>query len=98
MLYEVITFNPEPDSEEEEWAEKYGIEGMNVPGGDRIFFGLVAIAADQEEAIPTLDPTREEQLEYDITRIISRVQSAKKPKIGIISTLPVFGSPPMPMT
>ena len=51
------------------------------------------MAADQEEAIPMLDPTREEQLEYDITRIISRVQSPKKQKIGIISALPIFGQP-----
>ncbi|QTA78541.1 putative ABC transporter domain-containing protein [Desulfonema limicola] len=86
--------NPRPDSEEEEWANKYGIEGNNMPMGDKIYFGLAAMAADQEEVIPMLDPTREEQLEYDLTRMISRVQSPDKQKIGIISSLPVFGQPP----
>jgi len=90
----VEVLNPKPDSEEEEWANKYGIEGNNMPMGDKIYFGLAAMAADQEEAIPMLDPTREEQLEYDVTRMISRVQSPKKQKIGIISALPVFGQPP----
>ncbi|MGE0083508.1 MAG: GldG family protein [Desulfococcaceae bacterium] len=90
----VEIYNPKPDSEEEEWAGKYGMEGANLPTGDKVYFGLVALAGDQEEAIPMLDPTREEQLEYDITRIISRVQSSKKKKISIISSLPVFGQPP----
>ena len=57
----------------------------------------MAVAADQEEVIPSIDPTREAHLEYDITRIISRLQSPTKPRIGIISDLPVFGSPPMGM-
>lgn len=86
--------NPRPDSEEEEWADNYGIEGNNMPMGDKIYFGLAAMAADQEEVIPMLDPAREEQLEYDLTRMISRVQSPDKQKIGIISSLPVFGQPP----
>ena len=43
--------------------------------------------ADQEEAIPLLDPTGEKHIEYDITRIISRVQSPEKLKIGVITTL-----------
>jgi ABC-type uncharacterized transport system involved in gliding motility auxiliary subunit len=92
----VEVFNPRADTEEEEWAQKYGINAMNLATGDRLYFGLVAVAADQEEAIQSLDPTREEHLEYDITRIITRVQAPKKHKIGIISGLPVFGQPPMP--
>ncbi|MEZ4525027.1 MAG: GldG family protein [Desulfobacterales bacterium] len=90
----VEIYNPKPDSEEEEWADKYGMEGANLPTGDKVYFGLVALSGDQEEAIPMLDPTREEQLEYDITRIISRVQSSKKKKISIVSSLPIFGQPP----
>lgn len=87
----VEVLDVKPDSEEEEWAQKYGIDPIDMPTGDRIYFGLVAMAADQEETIPTIDPTREENLEYDITRMISRVQSPKKSKIGIISSLPVMG-------
>jgi ABC-type uncharacterized transport system involved in gliding motility auxiliary subunit len=88
-------YNPKIDSEEEEWAIKYGLRGMDLPTGDRIFFGLVALAADQEEAMPVIDPAREAHLEYDLTRMISRVQTAKKLKIGIVSGLPIFGAPQM---
>jgi ABC-type uncharacterized transport system involved in gliding motility auxiliary subunit len=88
-------YNPKMDSEEEEWAIKYGLQGMDLATGDRIFFGLVALAADQEEAIAFIDPAREAHLEYDLTRMISRVQKAKKLKIGIITGLPIFGAPSM---
>jgi ABC-type uncharacterized transport system involved in gliding motility auxiliary subunit len=93
----VEIFDPQPDSEEEEWAQKFGIEGIALPSGEQVYFGLVVMAADQMETIPFLDPTREAHLEYDITRMISKVQTAKKLKIGINSSLPVFGSPPMGM-
>jgi ABC-type uncharacterized transport system involved in gliding motility auxiliary subunit len=88
-------YDPRPDSEEEEWAQKYGIQGIDLPTGETLYFGLVATAADQEETIPFLDPTREENLEYDITRIIARVETAGMPRIAIISALPVMGRPPM---
>ena len=87
-------YDPKPDSEEEEWAQKYGIRGINLPAGDTFYMGLAAMSADQEEAIPFLDPAGEERLEYELTRIISRVQSAEKQKLGIVSDLPVFGGPP----
>jgi len=87
-------YNPAPDSEEEEWALKYGVEGLNLPSGERMFFGLVATAADLEETMKMLDPSKEDHLEYDITRMITKVQSPEKRKIGIISSLPVFGAKP----
>lgn len=79
------------DSEEEEWAQKYGIRGIDMPNGERIYLGLVAESADQEQTIPMLDPASENQLEYDITRLISLVQTARQQKIAVISGLPVFG-------
>ena len=86
-------YDPKPDSDEEEWAQKYGLRPMQLGTGSKIYSGLVFVAADQEETIPWLDPTREELLEYDITRIIQRLQSYKRKTIGIISPLPVFGAP-----
>ncbi len=79
------------DSEEEDWARRYGLEGVDLPSGERIYLGLIAESADQERAIPMLDPSAEAQLEYDVTRIISMVQSPKKQKIAVVSGLPVFG-------
>ncbi|PID73133.1 MAG: hypothetical protein CSB33_05360 [Desulfobacterales bacterium] len=91
------TISPKPDSDEEEWAAKYGIKGTPLPTGDTFYLGVVALSADQEETIPMLDPTRENQLEYDLTRIISRVQAPRQLKISIMSGLPVFGAPGQPM-
>ena len=85
------------DSEEEEWAQKYGIEPIPLAGGEIFYLGLVAVALDQEETIKFMDPVRVEHLEYDITRIITRVQSPQRRKIGIISGYPVFGQSPAKM-
>jgi len=87
----VEIYDPRPDSEEEEWAQKFGIDGINLPSGEKIYFGLVAVAADQEETIRMLDPAAEQRLEYDITRVVARVQSSEKMGLGVVSGLPVFG-------
>lgn len=91
---EIEVFNTEVDTDEEEWALQYGIEGVNLPTGEKFYFGIAAVSADQEETIPMVDPTREEQLEYDITRMIWRVQHPEKATIGIISGHQIFGSGP----
>jgi ABC-type uncharacterized transport system involved in gliding motility auxiliary subunit len=90
-------YDPKPDSEEEEWAITYGMKSIQLPTGEKLYLGLVAMAADREAAIPFIDPTKETQLEYDLTRIISRVQTAKRLKIAMYSGLPVFGQPPRNM-
>lgn len=93
----VEIIDPKPDSEEEEWAIKYGMKGLSLPTGEPLYLGLVAVAADQEETIPFLDPTREMRLEYDLTRMITRVMTPDRMKIGIFSSLPVFGAGAMNM-
>lgn len=89
----VESINPSYDSDEEDLAQKYGIKGLSLPSGEKVYFGLVALSADQEEVIPYLDPTREAQLEYDVTRAITRVQNASKEKIAVVSGLPLMGMP-----
>ena len=87
-------YDPEPDSEEEEWAQQYGIEpqvvGMDVPP---MYFGLAAVSADgqTELSIPGFSPRTESTLEYDVTRMITRVANPRKPVVGVLSTLPVLG-------
>jgi len=93
----VEVYNPAPDSEEEEWAQKYGVEGFDLPTGDKVYFGLAAMAGTREESIPFLDPTREQHLEYDITRMVTRLQRASKPKVALFSGYPVFGQGGMSM-
>ncbi len=93
----VEIYDPKPDSEEEEWAVKYGMKGISLPTGEQVYLGLVALAADQEAAIAFIDPTQETRLEYDLTRIIARVQTTDRMKIAVFSSLPIFGAAPMNM-
>jgi len=90
-------YDPKPDSEEEEWAIKYGMKSISLPTGEQVYLGLVALAADQEAAIAFIDPTQETRLEYDLTRIITRVQTTNRMKIAVFSSLPVFGAAPVNM-
>lgn len=89
----VEVHDPRVDSDEEEWAQKYGMQPLQLSTGEKVYCGLTFLAADQEERIPLLDPAREELLEYDLTRIVHRLQSPEKKVLGVISTLPVFGLP-----
>jgi len=89
----VEMYDPKPDSDEEEWAQKYGLQPIQTPTGEKIYCGLVFLAADQVGKIAFLDPGKEELLEYDITRAIQRLENPKRKVIGVISGLPVFGGP-----
>lgn len=84
-------FDPKPDSDEEEWAQKYGLNGLNLGSGERLFMGLVVIAEDQEKNLPFFDPRREKFLEYDITQLILQMRQKKDKNIGLMSSLPVMG-------
>jgi ABC-type uncharacterized transport system involved in gliding motility auxiliary subunit len=91
--------DPRPDSDEEEWAQKYGLQPVQTAGGEAITCGLVFTAADQEETLEWLDPSKEQLLEYDITSTIQGLQNPEKKSVGVITSLPIFGSgarAPMP--
>jgi len=94
---QIEKIDPQPDSDAEDSARMDGIEAQNIPGGDRFYLGLAVSQLDAKEAIPFLSPDRERQLEYDISRAITRVVTPEKPIIGVMSPLPVFGSEPNPM-
>ena len=90
-------YDPQPDSDAEDSAKLDGLEPQPVPGEDRFYLGLSISLADQTVALPFLDPSRDRQLEYDITRAIARVFTPEKPVVGVMSALPVFGEPANPM-
>lgn len=90
-------FDPEPDSDAEDSARLDGIDAQNLPDGQRFYLGLAVSQLDAKEAISFLSPDRERQLEYDISRAISRVVTPEKATIGVMSALPVFGQEPNPM-
>jgi ABC-type uncharacterized transport system involved in gliding motility auxiliary subunit len=89
--------DPQPDTDVEEWAVKYGLAAASLPTGEKFYLGLVAMAADKEEVIPFFTIDREPFLEYDISRAIVQASVAKKAKIGILSSLPVIGQNAQPM-
>jgi len=91
------TYDPQPDSDSEDWAQRYGLEGQAISqGGTTLYIGLVAVSGDTQAAIPLLDPRNEELLEYSITRLIHRVGTPQKPILGVMSSLPVMGTPAQP--
>jgi ABC-type uncharacterized transport system involved in gliding motility auxiliary subunit len=85
--------DPQPFSEEEDRATELGVQGAPVGvGGDKLYMGLAATnSTDGKEAIPFLDPSLDEQLEYDVAKLIYKLSSAKKPVIGWLSSLPMQG-------
>ena len=93
----VTLIHPEPDSNAEDRARTYGLQGVATSGNNRFYMGLVALSEEREETIPFLDPARETRLEYDITRMITRAVAPKKRSIGILSGIEIFGNPQMAM-
>ena len=81
-------FDPKPDSDAEEWAQRYGVEPQSVnPFGSPIYFGLVAVCGDKEETLGTLTPRTEATLEYDITRLVTRVAWPERPVVGVMTSV-----------
>ena len=92
--------DPRPDTEEEEWAIRYGIQAIRVSNIDSLLFGLVILdESGNEEMIPFFDQRRAEFLEYDLTKAVYNISNQEKKKVGVITSLPMFGSsaPPNPM-
>ncbi|HEY0946533.1 MAG TPA: GldG family protein [Opitutaceae bacterium] len=90
--------NPKPDTPEEERATASGLQPQVVPGtGEQVYFGLVATQADQQKAVPNLNPQREQFLEYDLSQLIYSVEQFDKKKLGLLTSLPLQAPPFNPM-
>lgn len=90
--------NPSPDSPEEEKATAVGLTPqVSQQGGEQFFFGLVVTQADQQKTIPAFTPQREQFLEYDLSKLVYSVQQLDKPKLGLLTSLPLQGSNPQEM-
>lgn len=82
--------DPEPFSEEEDQAAAYGLQGIPINGGDDLYFGLVGTNSQGDaEVIAFLQPDKEAFLEYDISKLIHGLVVREKPKVAILSSLPV---------
>jgi ABC-type uncharacterized transport system involved in gliding motility auxiliary subunit len=94
----VERYDPRPDSEEEDAAQLDGIEPQTLSSGEQFYLGLVASRLDRKQAIPVVAPARERLLEYDLIRAVARAASPERPKIGLMSALPVLGASFNPYT
>ena len=83
--------DPKPDTDEEEWAQKYGIKPITLPSGNTVYFGAVISMLDQEMLLPYFDQRRENFLEYDISQAIQKVGYTSTSKVGLLSVLNLQG-------
>ena len=96
----VERYDPKPDSDEELWAVNFGVPGQSISfGGPQFYLGLAIVSGDKKDSIPFLNPDNRRELEYTLTRMVMQVSTSKKPKLGVVSSIPVMGvqAPPFAM-
>lgn len=93
----LTVIDPEPSSEAEDAAIGEGMRGLPTPEGN-LYVGLVARnALDGREVVPLFnvgDPQFERFLEFEIAKIIERLGTGEKPRVGLVTSLPMEGSGP----
>lgn len=88
----VAELDPEPFSETEDAAVAAGVTGVPLDsGGERVYFGLAARSGGKTGVIGFFQPERESFLEYDLARMLEGLINPKKPIIGVVTSLPMFG-------
>ena len=85
--------NPASFSEDEDRAVAFGVQAVPVDqSGEQVFFGLVGTnTVDESDKIAFFHPSREPFIEYDLTRLIRNLSTAKKKVVGVITSLPLQG-------
>jgi ABC-2 type transport system permease protein len=86
--------HPAPFSEAEDEALAAGITAIEADGGDALYLGIIGRnAVDDVRILPFLAPEQELTLEYDLTRMIARLNHPEPPRIGILSSLQGMSAP-----
>lgn len=90
---QLSVIDPEPFSEAEDKATGFGLQGIPInAAGEAIFHGLATTnRVDGQEVIPFFLPDKEELLEYQIASILYKLNYPKKPVLGVLTTLPLYG-------
>jgi ABC-type uncharacterized transport system involved in gliding motility auxiliary subunit len=82
--------DPAPFTPAEDEAVAQGLTGAPTQEGENVYFGLVGTnTLAGHEAIPFFDQQREQYLEYDLTSLIDKLSKPQKPKLAVISALPL---------
>ncbi|HUO98725.1 MAG TPA: Gldg family protein [Rhizomicrobium sp.] len=86
--------DPQPYTPAEDEAGAAGITGVPTDKGDTVYFGLTGSnRINGREVIAYFAPEREGLLEYDLTSLIYRLSNPKRPKIAVLSSLPLDTGP-----
>jgi ABC-type uncharacterized transport system involved in gliding motility auxiliary subunit len=95
----VTYLDPEPFSDAEERAVAAGLKGVRLSQeGEMGYFGIAGSnSTDTEANLPFLSNDRERFLEYDVTKLIVTLAHQRKTTVGLISGIPMEGSPGNPM-
>ncbi len=95
----VTYLDPEPFSDAEERAVAAGLKGVRLnQEGEVAYFGIAGTnSTDTEANLPFLSADRERFLEYDVTKLIVTLAHQRKTAVGLISGIPIDGSPGNPM-
>lgn len=83
-----------PFSPAEDQALAAGITAIDTNGNDPLYFGIIGRnSIDDQRVIPFLAPEREVTLEYDLTRMVARLDDPDPARVGILSSLPGMTAP-----
>jgi len=93
--------DPEPFSEDEDLANRFGIQPVPVTqGGEAIYFGLVAARQLPEgapetlrisETMPLIRPDQEPFLEYEFVKLITQAANPERTVVALLTELDVDG-------
>jgi ABC-type uncharacterized transport system involved in gliding motility auxiliary subunit len=87
----LVIENPQPFSEAEEQAARYGLQGIPVgSSGNYAYFGLAGSnAVDDIRRIAFFQPGQEDALEYNVSKLVYSLANPDKPVVGLIAELPI---------
>lgn len=84
----VREIDPSPFSREEDEVIDAGITALETGGTDPLYLGLIGRnRVDDVRVIPFLSPDSESTLEYDVTRLIARLDRPSPPVVTVLSSL-----------
>src|SRR5262245_19138312 len=88
----VEEIDPTPFTQAEDEAVAQGLTGAPTQEGEMVYFGLVGSnTLNGHEDVPFFDQAREQYLEYDLSSIVYKLSTPQRPKLGIMSGLPLEG-------
>jgi len=98
-MIELEVIDPEPFSEAEDHAVAHGMQRVAISNaGEFGYFGLVGSnSTDDEVVLPFFQPSQEQSLEYELTKLVYELANPQKRVIGLLSGLSIMGTPANPL-